>query len=115
METANASAPPRQPGGLDSLASRARDDARARSDLVEQLLPMIRRMAKRYAGRGVTLDDLINDGVLGLLRAVVGYDERKGSFAHWARVWIRQSLQQAVAESSRPFRLPTGVLWISTS
>ena len=111
MQIANASPPHRMNGGLDSLASRARDDARARSDLVEQLLPMIRRMAKRYAGRGVSLDDLINDGVLGLLRAVVGYDPHKGSFAHWARLWIRQSLQQAVAERSRPFRLPTSVLW----
>jgi RNA polymerase sigma factor (sigma-70 family) len=72
---------------------------------------MIRRMARRYDGRGVTLDDLVNDGVLGLLRAVVGYEPRKGSFVAWARVWIRQSLQQAVAERSRPFRLPTSVLW----
>jgi RNA polymerase primary sigma factor len=96
---------------LDTLASRARDDAGARSDLVEELLPMIRRMAHRYDGRGVTLDDLVNDGVLGLLRAVVGYDPGKGSFVAWARIWIRQSLQQAVAERSRPFRLPTSVLW----
>src|SRR5436190_18508127 len=71
----------------------------------------MRRMANRYAGRGVSLDDLINDGVLGLLRAVVGYDARKGSFIPWARLWVRQSLQQAVAERSRPFRLPTSVLW----
>jgi RNA polymerase sigma factor (sigma-70 family) len=98
-------------GGIDSLATRAREDAGARSELVEQLLPMIRRMARRYAGRGVALDDLINDGVLGLLRAVVGYDAGKGSFVAWARLWIRQSLQQAVAERSRPFRLPTNVLW----
>jgi len=99
------------PGDMDSLASRARDDAGARSDLVEELLPMVRRMAHRYAGRGVTLDDLVNDGALGLLRAVVGYDPGKGSFVAWARIWIRQSLQQAVAEQSRPFRLPTSVLW----
>ena len=72
---------------------------------------MIRRMARRYAGRGITHDDLINDGVLGLLRAVVDYDSRKGSFVPWARLWIRQSLLQAVAERSRPFRLPTNVLW----
>jgi len=96
---------------VDSLATRAREDPGARSDLVEELLPMIRRMARRYAGRGITHDDLINDGVLGLLRAVVDYDSRKGSFVPWARLWIRQSLQQAVAERSRPFRLPTNVLW----
>jgi RNA polymerase sigma factor (sigma-70 family) len=78
---------------------------------VEELLPMIRRMARRYAGRGITHDDLVNDGVLGLLRAVVDFDPGKGSFVPWARLWIRQSLQQAVAERSRPFRLPTNVLW----
>jgi RNA polymerase sigma factor (sigma-70 family) len=110
VSAANVS-PTRTAGGLDSLASRARDDAGARSELVEELLPMVRRMARRYAGRGVTLDDLINDGVLGLLRAVVGYDAGKGSFVPWARLWIRQSLQQAVAERSRPFRVPTSVLW----
>lgn len=110
MSTATASpAPPA--AGIDALATTARDDPRARSELVEQLLPMIRRMARRYAGRGVSLDDLVNDGVVGLLRAVVGYDHRKGSFVAWARLWIRQSLQQAVAERSRPFRLPTSVLW----
>ncbi|HEX5249961.1 MAG TPA: hypothetical protein VFW14_09880 [Gaiellales bacterium] len=69
MQIATASPPRRQNSGLDSLASRARDDARARSDLVEQPLPMIRRMAKRSAGRGVSVDDPVNDGVLGLLRA----------------------------------------------
>jgi RNA polymerase primary sigma factor len=96
---------------VDSLARSAREDAGARSQLVEELLPMIRRMARRYAGRGITHDDLVNDGVLGLLRAVVDFDPGKGSFVPWARLWIRQSLQQAVAERSRPFRLPTNVLW----
>jgi RNA polymerase primary sigma factor len=104
-------ASPRALGGLDSLASRARDDAAARSQLVEELLPMVRRMARRYTGRGLALEDLINDAVLGLLRAVVDYDAGRGSFVAWARLWIRQSLQQAVAERSRPFRLPTNVLW----
>ncbi len=99
------------PEGIDRLASTARDDARARAELVERLLPVIRRMARRYVGRGVTLDDLVNDGVVGLLRAVAGYDPDKGSFVGWARLWIRQSLQQAVAERSRPFRLPTSVIW----
>ena len=103
--------PGRPASDMDALAARASADPGARSDLVEQLLPMIRRMARRYAGRGVMLDDLVNDGVLGLLRAVTRYDPGKGGFVSWARLWIRQSLQQAVAERSRPFRLPTNVLW----
>jgi RNA polymerase primary sigma factor len=97
--------------GLDRLAAAARSDAEARALLVERLLPMIRRWARHYAGRGVTLDDLIQDGVVGALRAVTGYDPSRGSFVNWARLWVRQSLQQAVAERSRPFRLPTRVLW----
>jgi RNA polymerase sigma factor (sigma-70 family) len=56
-------------------------------------------------------DDLVQDGVLGVLRAVQRYDPARGPFLPWARLWVRQAMQQAVAESSRPLRLPTHVLW----
>ena len=46
-----------------------------------------------------------------MLRAVDGFDPARGPFLLWARLWVRQALQQAVAESSRAFRLPTHVLW----
>jgi RNA polymerase primary sigma factor len=98
-------------GELDALAVCAGGDAEARAELVRRLLPLVRRWARRYAGHGVELDDLIQDGVLGVLRATTGYDPARGSFLVWARLWVRQALQQAVAERSRPFRLPTHVLW----
>lgn len=96
---------------LDRLAALARSDPEARSELVRRLLPVVRRWARRYAGRGVTLEDLIQDAVVGVLRAVAGYDAQRGPFVAWAKLWARQALQQAVAERSRPFRLPTHVLW----
>lgn len=99
------------PEELDRLAVRAQLDPAARAELIRRLLPVLRRWARRYAGRGVTLDDLTQDGVLGVLRAVSGYDADRGPFLAWAKLWARQALQQAVAERSRPFRLPTHVLW----
>jgi RNA polymerase sigma factor (sigma-70 family) len=96
---------------IDRLAVRAREDAAARAELVRRLLPVLRRWARRYAGRGATLDDLTQDAVLGMLRAASGYDPERGPFLGWAKLWARQALQQAVAERSRPFRLPTHVLW----
>jgi RNA polymerase primary sigma factor len=93
------------------MAVAARTDVKARARLVETLAPWVRRWARRYQGRGPDTDDLFQDGVLGLLRAVDGFDPARGPFLLWARLWVRQALQQAVAESSRAFRLPTHVLW----
>jgi RNA polymerase sigma factor (sigma-70 family) len=59
----------------------------------------------------VDADDLVQDAVVGVLRAVTGYRPERGPFLPWARLWARQALQQAVAEGSRPVRLPTHVLW----
>jgi RNA polymerase primary sigma factor len=101
----------RPPEEIDRLAARSRDDAAARAELVRRLLPVLRRWARRYAGRGLTLDDLTQDAVVGMLRAVSGYDPARGPFLAWAKLWARHALQQAVAERSRPFRLPTHVLW----
>ena len=99
------------PEELDRLAVRSGENPEARAELVRRMLPILRRWARRYAGRGLTLDDLSQDAVLGMLRAVSGYDPARGSFLAWAKLWARQALQQAVAERSRPFRLPTHVLW----
>jgi RNA polymerase sigma factor (sigma-70 family) len=99
------------PADLDRLAVRSRTDADARAELVRRLMPVMRRWARRYAGRGLTLDDLTQDAALGVLRATTGYDPERGPFLAWAKLWARQALQQAVAERSRPFRLPTNVLW----
>lgn len=75
-------------------------------------LPLLRRLARRYAGGGVELADLEQDAVVGLLRALERFDPERGTpFWAYARWWVRQALQQAVAESSRAVRIPTHVLW----
>lgn len=99
------------PEDLDRLAARSQSDSAARAELVSRLMPVVRRWARRYAGRGLSADDLVQDAVLGVLRAAAAYEPARGPFLAWAKLWARQALQQAVAERSRPFRLPTHVLW----
>jgi RNA polymerase sigma factor (sigma-70 family) len=96
---------------FDALAQAARTDVDARARLLEELTPWLQRWARRYQGRGVDTDDLLQDAVVGVLRGVAGFDSERGPFLTWARLWVRQALQQAVAESARAFRLPTHVLW----
>ena len=96
---------------LDAPARAARTDPQARAELIEAMTPLLRRWARRYAGRGVDDDDLVQDGAVGVLRAALRYDPDRGPFLPWARLWVRQAMQQTVAESSRPLRLPTHVLW----
>jgi RNA polymerase primary sigma factor len=99
--------------GSEDLARRAAaGDREARELLVSSCLPWLRRVARRYAGRGVELADLEQDAIVGLLRALVRFDPERGTpFWAYARWWVRQALQQAVAENSRALRLPTHVLW----
>jgi RNA polymerase primary sigma factor len=101
------------PGNLEELASLALAGSHeARAQLVTESLPLLRRLARRYAGNGVELADLEQDAVVGLLRALARFDPGRGTpFWAYARWWVRQALQQAVAESSRAARLPTHVLW----
>jgi RNA polymerase sigma factor (sigma-70 family) len=100
------------PDELTRLAVAARaGDARARERLVARSLPAIWRQARRYAGRDVSVADLVQEGVLGLLRALARYDPARGAFPAYAGWWLRQSMQQAIAEQSRAVRLPTHVLW----
>ena len=94
------------------VARAAAGDPAARARVIEGALPLLRRWARAYAGRGVEVDDLVQDGVVGLLRALVRFDVERGvPFGAYARHWVRQAMQQAVAESIRPYRLPTHVLW----
>jgi RNA polymerase sigma factor (sigma-70 family) len=98
---------------LNDLAVRAQaGDRRAREQLVERALPLIQRVAGRYAGRDVDRADLVQEGVIGLLRALRRFDPERGvPFTAYAAWWLRQSMQQAIAEQSRAVRLPTHVLW----
>ncbi len=98
---------------IDALARRAREgDDEARARLVELAFPRLVRLARHYADRGVPLDDLTQDAVIGLLRALERFDPGRGvPFMAWAEIWIRQALQQALAEHGRPLRLTRHVLW----
>jgi RNA polymerase primary sigma factor len=98
---------------LSALAAQAAaGDSSARDRLVARCLPMVMRVARGYAGRDVELADLVQEGVLGLLRAVERFDPGRGvPFVAYAKWWVRQAMQQAIAEQSRSVRLPTHVLW----
>jgi RNA polymerase primary sigma factor len=90
------------------LALKARQgDAEAKEKLVSANLRFVVKVAKAYQSRGLSLVDLINEGNIGLLRAVTKFDERKSvRFISYAIWWIRQSILRAVAEQSKIVRLP---------
>ena len=98
---------------LTHLALQAQaGDRGARERLVERALPLINRFAVRYAGPDLERADLIQEGVAGLLRALTRFDGERGvPFTSYAGWWLRQSMQQAIAEQSRSVRLPSHVLW----
>jgi RNA polymerase sigma factor (sigma-70 family) len=96
----------------DALACRAQagDDA-AREELIRRLLPLVHAMARRYRTEGLEQADLLQEGIVGLLRALRRYDPSRGvPFAAFATWWIRQSLQEARSDFMRPMRLPPKAL-----
>ena len=85
--------------------------ADARNELIESNLRLVVSMAKRYMNRGLSLLDLIQEGNLGLMKAVDRFDYRRGfRFSTYATWWIRQSISRAVADSGRTIRLPVHVV-----
>jgi len=86
-------------------------DTEAREQLIERLLPLISSLARRFRTEGLDQTDLIQEGVVGLLRALERYDAARGvPFAAYAAWWIRQALQDARSDFIRPFRLPPKAL-----
>ncbi|MBI2205137.1 MAG: sigma-70 family RNA polymerase sigma factor [Candidatus Rokubacteria bacterium] len=102
------SATPGSHADLDQIEACDREVRQAKRELIEANLRLVVSVAKRYVGRGLSLLDLIQEGNGGLMRAVDGFQYRRGfKFSTYGTWWIRQRILRALSDQSRTIRLPT--------
>ncbi|MGO9471458.1 MAG: RNA polymerase sigma factor RpoD/SigA [Isosphaeraceae bacterium] len=93
----------------------AKGDRSARNRMVQANLPLVKKIARDFVGRGLELEDLVGEGNLGLMRAAEGFDPSFGArFATYASYWIKQSIRHALINTTAPIRLPAHMVALLT-
>jgi RNA polymerase primary sigma factor len=98
--------PEREAALVETYRAGGEDAEQARQELIQRNLRLVISIAKRYQGNGVPLEDLIQEGVIGLITALDRYDPARAKLSTYATWWIRHAVGRAIDYQSRPIRVP---------